>query len=116
MFVEHRAKLSRPVDGGKGSLREHLESVERQTGRRPEELNGPELPEEAEYLFAWWRELDAGRQSGVSANPLSWADMLAWAELTGRRPSPQEVEVLWAIDRAHLSAVLSTSSSGASHV
>jgi hypothetical protein len=39
---------------------------------------------------------------GMGPNPISWEAMRAWADLTGRRPSPPEVSVLRAMDQRWL--------------
>lgn len=45
-------------------------------------------------------ELHDGRTgNGMGANPITWPDMAAWAELTGQHPLPWEVKLLRALDR-----------------
>ena len=83
--------------------RSHLESVERQTGRRPAELDGPGLPADGMHIWAWFLELSAGRgSSGFGPNPISWLDLLAWTALTGMIVRSAEVEAIMALDRAWL--------------
>lgn len=90
----------------------HLDSIERQTGRRPV-LRGSEAqdsdlpcPELVQYLFEWFLELSAQRSSnGFGANPLTFAECAAWATLTGREPSPWEVALLMRLDAVQLSAL-----------
>jgi hypothetical protein len=91
----------RQPDGA--TKRDHLESVERQTGKRPAALDGPELPAWGRHIFAAWIDLHAGRGgNGMGPNPIAWADLAAWAALTGTEPSPFEVRTIMAIDRAWL--------------
>lgn len=83
-------------------------------------LVGPQFPEGLEYLFCvrsfedekgqrafgyggWFGELSAARTSnGFGMNPLSYAEILAWATLTRRSPAPVEVSALRRIDSAFL--------------
>lgn len=68
------------------------------------ELDGPECPEEAEYLVRWAYELHG--RSGVGtggAAPLSYSEVEAWSRLTGAGPDVLEVEGLMVLDRAMLS-------------
>lgn len=75
-----------------------------QTGRRPPELDGPDLPPEGEYLWGWFLGL-AGRRGTGAMGPaaLTYPDLDAWARLTGRRPAPWEIRVLCRLDDAWLS-------------
>lgn len=85
--------------------RAHLESVERQTGRRPAELDGPELPADGSHIWAWFLELSTGRGSnGFGPDPISWLDLLAWTALTGMITRPAEIDAIMALDRAWLLA------------
>jgi hypothetical protein len=38
----------------------------------------------------------------MGPNPIAWADLAAWAALTGTEPSPFEIRTIMAIDRAWL--------------
>ena len=77
-----------------------MESVERQTGRRPAALDGPELPSDGAHVWAWFLELSAGRGSnGFGPNPISYLDLLAWSMLTGTITRPAEIEAIMALDR-----------------
>jgi hypothetical protein len=58
-------------------------------------LDGPEAPEELGYLVDWYWQVVQGLREA-----LTWADVRAWAELTGRRPEPMEAEALMRIDVA----------------
>ncbi len=53
--------------------------------------------------MVWFGELSSARSSsGFGANPISFAEILAWAQLTHRAPTPFEVSVLHAIDASLL--------------
>lgn len=80
--------------------RDHLESVERQTGRRPAALDGPDLPADGAHVWGWFLALQNARGSnGFGANPIGWLDILAWRDLTGTLVHPSEVEAIMAVDR-----------------
>ncbi len=60
--------------------------------------------------MVWFGELSSARgSSGFGANPIGFAEILAWANLTHRAPTPFEVGVLHRID-ATLLAVMNESS------
>jgi hypothetical protein len=70
--------------------------------RAAELLEGPGLPLEAAYLWGWFLELSVTRPAGgLGGGPsaIAYTEMLAWAQLTGRRPAPWEVEWLGHLDR-----------------
>jgi hypothetical protein len=69
------------------------------------ELSGPECPEEARYLWAWFMELHRARpQGGMGPGAIGYPDIQAWCGLRGVRLAPWEVEVLTALDHAWLVA------------
>lgn len=79
--------------------REHLEAVERSTGRRPVALDAPEFPPGVEPLWGAYLELRAAAGSaGFGPARISHVEMEAWARLHGVQLSPWEVETLFAID------------------
>lgn len=85
-------------------MREHLEQVARQTGRVPSELEDePAIPACVETAWVWFFELNRARSgTGLGINPLSYAEISAWSELTGNRPAPFELRVIRALDEVYL--------------
>ena len=78
--------------------------MEKTTGKRPAELDGPDCPAEMEYLWYDFMMLSRGRTSnGFGANPLTWMDLLAWRQLTATPVNPWEMDTLVALDNAWLS-------------
>lgn len=75
---------------------ETLRLFAERTGKAHEDLTPPDLAPEAEYLWRWFREIDARRRGG----PISYAEIDAWARLTGRRPTRWEVDAITRIDDA----------------
>lgn len=57
-------------------------------------------------IFGWFGELAAARgSSGFGANPISFAELAAWAHLTDRAPTPFEISLLRRIDSAFLAVM-----------
>lgn len=80
-------------------LRAHLMNVWRQSGIKPPELDVPLLPIEAAHLWAWFNELSMRRTwSDRGPNPITWSDVLAWQQLTGKKPAPWEVQAMLSLD------------------
>ena len=99
-YAAHEFTLNRRSPDGVAQ-RDHLESVERQTGLRPPGLEGPGLPADGEHVWGWFLALHSARGSnGFGANPISWLDVLAWRDLTGTLIHPSEVDAIMALDRA----------------
>lgn len=93
---KHQLWLHTPISDKEGApLRiEHFRSIKRQTGQVPEELDGPNFPSIARYLWDWFCELHSGRSSG----PLSFSEIKAWSELTQRPVRPWEIDAIKQID------------------
>ena len=83
------------------STRDHLQALVRAGRKRPEELDGPQFPDEIGYLWDWFGELDRTRDLGPHGpRALSYMEVDAWARLTGRSPMPHEVDALMVLDGA----------------
>jgi hypothetical protein len=97
--AEHRARLGKSAGDGKSTQGEHIQALVR-SGRLPQKaLDGPDIPEEIEYLWAWFNELERVRgvtEAGLS--PIGYTEIDAWRRLTGRVLRPHEVEGLVALD------------------
>ena len=75
-------------------------------GHIPDELaNAPLLPTELAHVWRWFTELHATRPHGAfGAQPISYAEIYAWACLTGIQCRPFELVALLAVDNAFLTA------------
>lgn len=72
-------------------------------GKR-DKLKGPKMPRQAQHVWEWFLELAAARTgNGFGPNPISFSELKAWADLTGRNPKPLEIQWLKALDRLWLS-------------
>ena len=88
------------------TLRQHLQAVERQTGRKPAQLEMPDLPVELSHAWNWFLELHQRRTySERGPNPVAWPDLLAWREIRGKRPTQFEWDCLLSLDGAFFSSL-----------
>lgn len=83
-----------------GRLRDHLESVARQTGHRDERLDAVRLPDGVEYLWSTWLEIRLGGSEGFGGIRLTWRDLADWRAVTGVALDAFEVEAIMAMDAA----------------
>lgn len=82
-------------------------------GMTCDELDGPACPPGFGYLLEWFGELSAARTSGAfGANPITFAEINAWAQLTGNEPTPTEVQIMRRLDVAVLAVVNKASKHG----
>ena len=83
---------------------EHLEQVEKQTGRSPLELESiTEPPEPFLYIWHWFFELHGARQAGgFGPNPISYSEIKAWCEAMNIFITPWEIAVIKAMDREYM--------------
>ena len=85
------------------SLKDHLEAVERQTGKKLEELKLPDFPEALSYVWRIFISLSNTRGQGFSGgSPITFEQMKAYMDLTGNYIGPKEVDVILKLDREYL--------------
>jgi len=102
-YAQHEFELGKRQKDG-ASLREHLESVHRQTGRMPDQLEPVEIPYYIKYIWEWFCSMSNGRgYAEWGAMPLTYSEIKAWAELTKCEPMAWEVEILKKIDNIFVS-------------
>ena len=76
-----------------------MESVARQTGETPPELeNLLEMPEALTEVWVWFKRLSNRRQSGMGVNPILFSEMASFFSLMGIVPRQEEVQVLELLD------------------
>ena len=62
-------------------------------------IDGPDVPDELQYLWGWFHELDRTRTVGMNGpEALTYQAIDAWARLTGRAPDALEVDALLQLD------------------
>jgi hypothetical protein len=94
--------LNKPDQNGV-TLRENLEQVERQTKRRPADLDGPEFPYAVSHIWSAFVSLSSARSQGFSGPlPISYTEMKAWMELTQTYLQPFEVDAVKKLDSTYL--------------
>ena len=80
------------------STRAQLLQIEKSTGKRPEGLDGPDMPTEAEHVWRWFLDLHASRASGMGPTALQYLEIKAWSDLTRTEIRPWEARALKRID------------------
>jgi hypothetical protein len=72
------------------------------------------LPVEVAYLAGWHHELNRARGGTGFGSPatLGYPDIYAWAKLTGRQPTAEEVECLLTLDVIYIATVTAKDSDG----
>ena len=91
-------QLNQDVDGK--PLREHLESLEKQTGRKPPRLADEEKrPPQFDWIIDQWHQLRTGTPSnGMGVSPIPWDTFHAYSMMTGLTFSPMELHLIRLID------------------
>lgn len=92
----------------KDGTREHAPTKRHMLLLRGEKVREPEPPEGCEHLWeAFWSFLNRQRKTNEYSGfplPLQWAEMRAWADLTGTRLLPWEAEAVMGMDAAYTAA------------
>ena len=102
LFAENELSLQEKQGDGL-SLRDHLESVERQTGITPDQLKPLPFPEALEYIWRDFLELnDARTSNGYTLNPISYSELDAWNRLTNKQATTQDIGVIKMLDTVFL--------------
>ena len=97
-YARHEYRLNKRESDGQ-SLRDHLEAVERQTGIRPEELDGPDFPSLMSYVWSAFLSLSSSRNPALSGvAPITYEQIKAWTQVTGNPLSPREVDAIKRLD------------------
>jgi len=82
------------------TYREHCQAAAERSATARQELQGPDLPAACAHVWTGFLELHEARTfHQYGPNPLGYADIDAWARLTGRRWLPWEFAALRALDR-----------------
>jgi hypothetical protein len=101
-----RESLLRQPDEKGYSARAHLmgkakRGSEKSRAAARADLTLPPLPARAAYLWEWFEELDRARSAGMhGTDGLSYPMIDAWARLTRREPTAEEIETLLLMDMA----------------
>lgn len=86
------------------TTKQHLEQVQKQTGRKLEQLEGPEFPTCMSYVWSVFLDLNNSRSMGeAGAQPITYQDIKAYTDLTHTALSPRDVNTIKLVDREYLS-------------
>lgn len=100
--------------GGNGiSTCEHLEQVEKSTGFRPPELDGPEFPELLAHIWNVFLQLHTSRPAGgVGPGAITESEMRAWMQNHRVDLLPWECEVIKMLDNVYMRSISRERSNG----
>lgn len=84
------------------TFRADLESIRRQTGQTPPELEPVECPSEVKYIWDHWLSMEKRRQG---QNPISWEGVESWARLRGIDLTAFEMDMLDLIEGLYFKEV-----------
>lgn len=80
-----------------------MESVERQIGKKPKELEDLLLlPETLREYWYWFLALNATRSSGFGMSPITYTEMWSFFSLKSIEPSEQEIDIIKMFDHVAL--------------
>ena len=89
--------------GDQQTLRAHLESVYRQTGVLPEQLQDlAELPECLAHVWVWFTRLSSKRVNGMAVGPIQSLEIEAWCRQHDLTMTPFEVRALETLDTLYI--------------
>ena len=105
-FARAKFNLDRRQPDG-STLRDHAQSIYRQTKRWPEDIpQEPVFPDALLYLWEWFVAISNGRgSSGFGANAITWSDLAAWSQLMRIELDRWEVTMLRRLDIVFLSSL-----------
>ena len=73
---------------------------------RAETVEDPEIPDDGEHIWTWFWMLAARRQSGINGpQPISYADIMAWCQMTGELMLREELAIIIRMDDSYLSSI-----------
>lgn len=94
---------ARQADGA--TLREHLESIHRQTGRKPAQLEVPPLPDSMIGPWTAFLALHGARtMHAAGPNPITWPELESYQRQTGIVLASHEVNAVRAVDAEFLAS------------
>jgi hypothetical protein len=82
------------------------EAIAARAATRTIVVGAPARPPHAiEHVWRWFLDLSARRQAGLAANPISYAELQAWATMTQTLIEPWEARLIMRVDDATLAAM-----------
>jgi hypothetical protein len=84
-------------------MRDHYEQVERQTGKRPPELIGPEFPRRMSHIWSAFLDLSTTRPQGFNGPlPIPYTEIKAYEDFYGLELTPLDIDTIKRLDNAFL--------------
>ena len=96
-FAKRELKLSEKQKDG-ATLRETLESIKKQTGIVPPELETLKVRQSVMFLWEHFLHLNQTRSSGMGVSAISYSEIKAYCELNDVSFSPYELKVIKSLD------------------
>lgn len=97
-YLSHQIKLDKTDQNGV-SYREHLKQVEKNTGDRPDDLDGPPFPNNVSHIWSLFIELSGTRPVGFSGPlPITYTEIKSYCDLSGIEIRPYEVSAIKYLD------------------
>jgi len=87
------------MEGG-GTKREHLENIEKQTGKK--QIPDFEIPLEGDHLWNWFWELSNRRPSGFGPSLIPYSEYESWLRVRKPLIHDWEIEILTKMDQAFM--------------
>jgi hypothetical protein len=101
-YLIHQTELNKTDQNGIPAIRDHYEQVERQTGKRPPELIGPEFPRKMSHIWSAFIDLSATRHKVLVDLCLSRIPRLRLTNFYGLELDPVDVDAIKRLDNAFL--------------
>lgn len=99
--VKITTDLNQQMEGG-STKREHLENIERQTGR--EQIPEYEIPLAGLHLWDWFWDLSSRRPQGFGISHIPYSEYGSWLNIRKPLIYDWEIEILTKMDQAFLQA------------
>lgn len=97
-YAEHAFRMAQTDEKGV-TKREHLEQAAKSLESAKEELEGPDFPDIAAYVWEAFMDLHASRQSGgMGPGAITYEGILAWSTLKQEWLTPWELDTVKALD------------------
>lgn len=96
--VRAHCVLNVPEKAGSSTLRDQLEQVQKQTGKRPALLDSVQVPEGFDYLFRLFFDIRSGASDGLGGSHVTWRDIADFRDVYGIALDSFEVEAIMAMD------------------
>lgn len=99
--VKITTDLNRQLEGGQ-TKREHLERIEKQTGKQ--QIPDFEIPLEGEHIWNWFWDLSNRRSGGFGLSLIPYSEFESWLRVRKPLIYDWELEIITKMDNAFLGA------------